>query len=89
MTSTNFAQANSTFGPPPDLTDTQCNTIYAYQGRVERGSVEGSPIVVVAWKPDARELARIAAGEPIFLSCLGGLPPHFLSTSFAEAANPA
>lgn len=89
MTPVKFPEANSRFGPPPNLTEEQCGTIHAYQGRVARGSVEGSLLVVVAWKPSEAELAALNAGAPIFLSCIGGLPPHFLCTSFAEAVNPA
>lgn len=89
MTSVNFPQANSRFGPPPGLADSQCNTIHAFSGKVQRGSVEGSQLVVVAWKPSEEEICAMLAGSPIYLSCIGGLPPHFLTTSFDEAINPA
>jgi hypothetical protein len=83
-----FPEANTRYGPPPDLAESQCMTIHAYQGTVERGSVEGAAIVVVAWKPSPQEIEAMLAGKPIFLSCLGGLPPHFLSTDFETAINP-
>jgi len=89
MTATNFPEANTRYGPPPDLDANQCGTIFAYVGEVRRGSVEGARQVITAWQPDERERAAIAAGSPVFLSCLGGLPPHFLTTNFAEANNPA
>ncbi len=90
MTPQDFPESNIRFGPPPDLSDSQCGAIHAYQGQVQQGSVEGAPVIVTAWKPDARELAALNAGAPVYLSMLaGGLAPHFLSTSFAEAANPA
>lgn len=84
-----FPQANTTFGPPPDLTDEQCGTVHAYRGTVERGSVEGTPHVIVAWKPDKLDLEAINRGEPIFIAMLGGLAPHMLTTSFESAKNPA
>lgn len=36
------------------------------------------PIVRVAWKPDEIELAHLARGGTIWLSCWGGLPAHML-----------
>lgn len=84
-----FDEANCRFGPPSDADESQVQTIHAYRGVIERGSMEGACIVVVAWKPTPQEIERIAAGAPIFLSCLGGLPPHFLSTDFQSAISPA
>ena len=89
MTPVKFPESNAHFGPPPDLEESQCKTIHAHIGQVERGSCEGATLVVTAWKPDERELAALNAGQPVFLSCLGGLPPHFITTNFAEATNPA
>ena len=84
-----FPEANHRFGPPEDMTESQVATIPAFVGETRVGSCDGSPCVVVAWKPDARELAALNEGAPIFLTVLGGLPPHFLSTNFQEATNPA
>lgn len=89
MTPQNFPQANKRFTAPKDLEESQCFTIDAFAGTVERGSVEGSPIVVTCWKPTDDEMAKLVAGGSIFLSVLGGLPPHYLSTSFEEATAPA
>lgn len=89
MNAIHFPEANTKFGPPPDLDESQCRTIPAFVGKVERGAVEGAPIVVVAWQPDAAELAAIAAGKPIFISMIGGLAPHFLTTDFTTATLPA
>jgi len=88
MTPVLFPQCNAAFGPPSDLDESQCATIPAYVGEVKRGSVEGSKIVVVAWLPTPEELAIIKAGGPIFLSMMGGLAPHFVTTSFEEAIAP-
>lgn len=89
MIPTNFPEANKQFCAPPDLDESQVMTIPAYLGAIERGSMEGAPIVVVAWRPHQADLERLAAGQPIFLSVVGGLPPHFLTTSFEEATHPA
>lgn len=89
MTPTNFPEANTTYGPPPDLEESQCMSIRAYKGTVVGGSVDGSDQVVVAWLPTDEDVDRIVAGEPIFISMLGGLAPHFLTTTFEEAIRPA
>lgn len=89
MTPTKFPQANTVFGPPEDLAESQCMKIHAFLGNVHGGSVDGSPIVVVAWLPTHEELNALNMGQPIFLSVLGGLPPHFLATSFEQAINPS
>jgi hypothetical protein len=90
MTPVNFIEANRLYGAPPDLEESQCKTIHAHVGTVTNGSCEGSPMIVTAWTPDARELARLNAGEPIFLTFLSsGLPPHMVTTSFEEATKPA
>lgn len=63
-------------------------TIHAYQGKVNGGSVDGSQIVVTAWRPSPEEVKAIIEGSLIFLSFLGGLPPHFATTEFQQAINP-
>ena len=89
MNPVKFPQANCRFGPPPDMSEAQVQTIYAYKDEAKKGSCDGSQMVVVAWKPDAHEIERINAGCPIFLTVLGGLPPHFITTDFRKAVNPA
>ncbi len=89
MTPVAFAQANTRFGPPGDLEESQCKAVPAFRGAVQGGSVDGANVVVVAWLPAPAEVLRILHGQPIFLSCLGGLPPHFLSTTFEEAIKPS
>lgn len=64
-------------------------SIYAHLTEAKSGSVDGDKIVVVAWQPNEIDLERLRNGAPIFLSVLGGLPPHFLTTDFKEAVNPA
>lgn len=89
MTTTDFPQSNMAFGPPPGLDENQVQRVRAYHGTIQRGSVEGLKLVVVAWQPTFRELDDLNKGAPIFLTCIGGLPAHFLTTNFAEAINPA
>jgi hypothetical protein len=88
MTPVKFPQSNCTFGAPPDLDGSQCLAVQAYQGIISGGSLDGSPLVVVAWKPTDEEKAAIVAGRPIFLACIGGLPPHYLTTDFQTALRP-
>ncbi|MDE2096204.1 MAG: hypothetical protein KGL39_03095 [Patescibacteria group bacterium] len=89
MIPVHFKEANCKFGAPPDLSSEQVMTVSAYQGQVAGGSVDGSFMVVVAWKPTPVELADLCAGGAVYLCCLGGLPPHTLSTSFEAAIHPA
>jgi hypothetical protein len=89
MTSTDFPQSNKVFGPPAGMTEEQVRSMPAYVGETQVGSCDGSTCVIVAWQPDDREREAIANGSPIFLTCIGSLPPHFLTTNFAEANNPA
>ena len=88
MNPCNFLEANAKFGPPPGLEESQVRSIDVYQGVVRGGSCDGSIMIITAWVPSAEDIQRMAAGHPIFLTCLGGLPPHFLSTDFQIASNP-
>lgn len=89
MTPTNFPESNATFGPPEDLEESQCMQIRAYVGEAKSGSVDVMPFVVVAWMPSLTDLSRLASGQPVYLTMMGGLAPHFLTTTFEEAIRPA
>lgn len=89
MRSVDFPEANKTFGPPADLTEEQCRAIRAHVAPVAGGSIDGAHIIVVAWKPSQEELLELEAGNPVFLTCVGSLPPHFITTSFREATHTA
>ena len=89
MNPVTFPEANAAYGPPPDLEESQCRTIPAYQGTVEGGSVDGCKQVVVAWRPTDQEIDDIVMGKPVFISMIGGLSPHFLTTDFHSATHPA
>ena len=88
MTPIKFKEANTQFGPPPDLTESQCQSIPAYVGKISGGSIDGSQVVVVAWKPSPDELIDLNAGIPVYLAMIGGLAPHLLTTNFESAIKP-
>jgi hypothetical protein len=89
MTPYKFPEANVTMGRPGDLADSQCRSLRAYTGQVKGGSMDGAQLYVTAWQPTDDERAAIAMGAPVFLSCLGRLPPHFLTASFEDATRVA
>ncbi len=89
MIASNFPQANIIFGPPEGMHENQVAKIPAYCGKVGGGSCDGLTLVVTAWRPTVQELVDLNAGTPIFLTFVGGLPPHFVSTRFEQAINPA
>lgn len=89
MTCVGFPEANTVFRAPSDLEESQCSAAPAYKGAVARGSVEGATIVVTAWQPSPAELEQLRNGGLVYLSVLGGLPPHFITTEFNQAINPA
>lgn len=89
MTPAPFPESNAVFRRPPDMHEQQCQDVGAYWGEIQGGSLDGQRVVVVAWQPSPEEIAAIQAGKPVFLSTIGGLPPHFLSTDFHTATHPA
>ena len=89
MSPVEFKEVNAKYKAPEGLAESQVMTIPAFRGDIVGGSMDGEAMVVVAWKPDGLEISRLLAGEPVYLSVIGGLPPHFLSTSFQEATHPA
>ena len=80
-----FSEANCMFKAPSDMDESQVLAISAFQGTVLGGNLDGCPFVVVAWTPTPEDLERLQNGQPVYLSMLGGLSPHFLTTSFPEA----
>ncbi len=89
MNASHFPEANCRFGPPQDLQESQCGTISGFLGKANGGSCDGIDIAVVAWQPNAIERAAIFEGAPIFLTMIGGLSPHMMTTTFREAIHPA
>ena len=89
MNPINFPEANARFGPPAGVAESQVMTIHAFAGKVAGGSNDGETVVVTAWLPTPEELAVLNSGKPLFISFLGGLPPHFPTVDFQQATHPA
>lgn len=89
MIPVDFKEANHQFGPPPSLHEVQCGTLRAHVGKIQGGTCDGATIVVTAWKPHPHELEMLKAGNPVYLSVIGGLPPHFVTACFHDATHPA
>lgn len=84
MTPSTFPEANTAFKAPSDSSESQCCTIEAFGG-----SCDGVPMVITAWRPSPEELSELNRGGLVYLTVLGGLPPHFVTTSFDQARRPA
>jgi hypothetical protein len=82
MTPTTFREANTTFGPPPGLDESQVQSIPAYSNQLLGGNLDGTRVVVVAWQPDAEDLRRLNEGAPIYLLMCGALLPHCIASEF-------
>ena len=89
MIPADFSESNCRFVAPPGLDESQVCPLNAYSGHAEGGSCDGVAIIVAAWKPTEEERKMIAEGNPIFVTMMGRVPPHFLSTSFYRATHPA
>jgi hypothetical protein len=81
-----FAGSNCTFKAPSDMDETQVLSIDGFLGSIGGGNLDGSQFVVVAWKPTPEELAELNQGGLVYLSMLGGLAPHFITTDFGFAS---
>lgn len=91
--------SNAVFTAPADMDYTQVFSIHAFKSAVKAGftqdvlagevppgsNLDGSPFVVTAWKPTPEELEELNRGACVYLSCLAGLPPHFLTTNWSDA----
>ena len=82
-----FPEANSSFGPPEGMSEAQVATVAAFVGEMKGGTLDGARLVVTAWMPTAEELEQLIQGGPLFLTVVGGLPPHCITTDFKEATN--
>lgn len=87
MTPATFPEANTSFGPPADMTETQCGTIPAHVHTVVGGPLDGASEIVVAWLPSNNDIDRLVHGEAVYITMLGAVVPHRLSTSFQEAVS--
>jgi hypothetical protein len=89
MSPVQFPECNCVFGPPPDLDESQCRKIPAFQGEIEGGSCDGLRQVVVAYRLSESEIKVLSAGGLLYFSMIGGLAPHYPSLSFHDARHPA
>lgn len=89
MTPIDFPGTNCTYGPPADMAEEQVRSIRARVADIRGGSCDGLKMVIVAHMPTPEELEQIKAGNPIFITMVGGLSPHFLTTNLSDASNPA
>lgn len=80
-----FPESNQMFGPPEGMTEDHVRQAWAFVGVVQGGPFDGCQLVVTAWRPTPDDLSRLSKDGLLYFTCLGGLPPHFLSTDFAEA----
>lgn len=69
------------------MTEEQCARIPAYTGIIEGGSWDGQSITVVAWRPSLADLEAMSLGKPVYLTVLGSLPPHVMTTDFRHATS--
>ena len=89
MNPTSFPEVNTTFRTPAELSEQQVVPVRGYVHQVAGGSMDGACLCVTCWQPTQAEIESIMEGKPIFLSFLGGVPPHYPSMSFEEATHPA
>jgi hypothetical protein len=86
-----IAGTNVTLMLPSDLlgNKTKARCVRARIVSIKNGPLDGLSVAVVAYKPSPLDVSRILAGEPIYISFLAGVAPHFLSTTLEEALNPS
>jgi hypothetical protein len=82
-----FEQVNTEMDPPKGMTEKDVLRIPAFLAEVRDPSscLDGSHVVIVAWKPSIEELKKLMEGGSIFLTAIGSLPPHYMSASFEAA----
>jgi hypothetical protein len=86
-----FKGTNVTFMIPNDLArnQTKARPIRGRILQVSTGPLDGLAVAIVAYKPNSLEISRLLAGEPVYISFLGGVAPHYVSTTLEEALNPS
>lgn len=78
MRAIHFKEANKIYTKPEGMTDEECYSISAYEGKFD----DGTPFVVTVWQPSKEDIDAINAGRPVCLRFIGGgLPPHSLYTT--------
>lgn len=86
MRSIDFPEANAHFDQPKAIPPHGPDQIPAYEGSIAGGPLDGMPITITAWKPSAKDLAAMNAGNPLYLTVIGCfIPPLSLSADFESA----
>jgi hypothetical protein len=71
MTPTDFEQANTDFGPPPDMTEEQCSHLQVCRAY----DTNGFPVLISCWKVSWKERIKLLFGRPLWLTIIGGEQP--------------
>lgn len=82
-----FEQSNVILGPPKGLNETHVKSLPMFRGETKQGPFEGGEFFVSVWKPTPLELEQLVEGGFVYLTMLGNVPPHVLTTSFEAATN--
>lgn len=86
MIPTTFPQANGNHGAPKDVNEDNVRRMPSFTGNIQGGPFDGSQMVIVAWKPTLADLVNLNNGGCVFVSVIGQLSPHYVSSTFEEAA---
>ena len=81
MNPAHFPEANIKLKSPPDM-EGSCMEIAAWSGQIMNGMWDGTQAFVTCWEPTPEELEDLNNGGKVYLSVMGGMPPHNLSTIF-------
>lgn len=83
MRAISFPEANTELVKPKDMTDEQCMSLPAFQGKTP----EGFPVFVTQWIPNKEDLEALNKGEPLYLAVLSTtFPPLSLYTMNPDGA---
>lgn len=85
MNPASFPEANTRHCAPKGMDESHVKTIPSFKATINGGCWDGNEVVVVAWQPTTLELAELVNGGRVYLTMMGGLCPHFMTTSFEEA----
>lgn len=84
MTPTTFPEANLIITPPDGIPESLVKPIAAFQGQFNGGGFDGATKTVVAWQPSPEERGRLIAGASVFVTFIGAIPVHHVSTVFMK-----
>ena len=83
MNPADFPESNCIFSYPKD--EVNVGELGAFAQEIIGGPFDGTVQIVVAWQPTLEEIEEIKSGKPVFIACLGHLPPHYVCTDFGTA----